>query len=123
MLLEVSHLDTVCRVDYPRDTDSFVYYPLSEDGYELVGQWLFTFCNEDHIISGVLADYFEDRRSEMIAGSTDPSSGRLDDLIAALRRRFRRQPTDPQTPAQAVPNGDTAAAEALTDDLLRNNDT
>lgn len=73
------------------DSDYIVAsFPIPEEGWHLIRQWQ-TFTDDDNqVLSGVLADYLTDHRSELLTGPSDPA-GRLDQLIEYLRGRFRSQ--------------------------------
>lgn len=76
-----------------RDVEVWFQYPLTEVGEGLIEEWHQTTKNEDHNLSGVLADYLTDHRDELLTEATGPSdpAERLDALIEYLRRRFNSQ--------------------------------
>ena len=66
-------------------------YPINRDGEWISDQWwlLVRDANAQRIQSGILADWLEDHRSELLTGCTgDDTERRLDGLIAYLRQRF-----------------------------------
>lgn len=69
-------------------------WPLSAEGCALWKQWAKTHTGSDQAISGVLADWRDDHRDDLLTGATGPDpAGRLDLLIHWLRevRCFGRE--------------------------------
>lgn len=68
-------------------------YPLSNEGVHLYDRWTDIPYLDDSLISGLLADWITDHRSELLTNATGPSDPavRLDQLIEWLRNRFNSQ--------------------------------
>jgi hypothetical protein len=88
------HWDGVCnwyigplRTEFPN------YYHCRPEACNFYIEWLRTPGRQDGTVCGVLADYLEDHRQELLTGATGPSdpAARLDALIDYLRDRFRSQ--------------------------------
>jgi hypothetical protein len=72
------------------DEGHYFSYPLTPDGWALCREFRATRFTERQITDGVLADWLEEHKEELLAGATGPSdpAERLDQLIAYLRERF-----------------------------------
>ncbi len=63
---------------------------MADTGAGLISRWKNIPEAEDHHISGVLADWLEDNRDDLLSTATGPAPAeRLDALINRLRRKFR----------------------------------
>lgn len=73
-------------------TEEGWYYLLSDDR-SVLDQWCRTPEWNDTFISGLLADWITEHRSELLLNATGPSdpAERLDQLIEWLRNRFNSQ--------------------------------
>lgn len=72
------------------DADRFWSYPIARDGAALKKEWANLEPPDDNFLTGLLADWLIDHRSELLTGATGPSDPavRLDALIDWLRSRF-----------------------------------
>ena len=76
---------------YVADTGHYFSYPLGPDGWSICQEFRSTHWPERRIAEGVLADWLEDHREELLHGAVGPSDPavRLDALIDHLRQKFR----------------------------------
>lgn len=72
--------------DDPEKRPDF-YFPLQQEGESIVLTYL---KSPDTLTCGILADWLEDHRDDLLVGATGPTdpAARLDALIAHLRSRF-----------------------------------
>lgn len=84
--------------EYPIASGEFFNYPLTREAKAILLEWWYSTPNvkmiydglSDPVVSGILADYLQDHRDELLQGATGPTDPavRLDALIEYLRARF-----------------------------------
>lgn len=75
------------------DTDHYFSYPLTQEGWSICQEFRRTRWTERKITDGVLADWLEEHREELLTGASGPTdpAQRLDQLIEYLRAKFLRE--------------------------------
>lgn len=68
------------------------FYPINEEGAQLIHSHNVLYERQDRTLSGVLADWLEDHKPELLSGATGPTDPavRLEELLLYLRNRFHQ---------------------------------